>query len=82
MSQRCPYVGLGDVIPSRFALAATDNRKVSFIPLDYELVDFVSQGLTEYTDYGDNVVGHVAEDDQSFGNLHSAHWDLLDANLA
>jgi hypothetical protein len=79
-----PFVRLGDLIPSRFALAASVHTRVSFIPLDYELVDFTSVnavGIGYFTDYGDDVVGRVDEDDDNFGNLSSATWAFLNAVL-
>jgi hypothetical protein len=49
----CPFLlvfKVGDLIPSRFSLAAQNQKRVSFVPLDYELVDFVSHGRLQYSD--------------------------------
>jgi hypothetical protein len=82
----CPFVKVGDLIPSRFALAAQNQKRVSFIPLDYELVDFVSHGRLQYTDFGDNVVNqpklndHDVDNNDGLSKLVSV-WAFLNAQL-
>jgi hypothetical protein len=44
----CPFVKVGDLIPSRFALAAQNQRRVSFIPLDW-LILYLTGGCSIQT---------------------------------
>jgi hypothetical protein len=37
----CPFIEIADLIPSRFAIAGNFHTRISFIPIDYQLQDFI-----------------------------------------
>lgn len=76
-----PFVNIGDLTPSRFTLAGSERGHVSFVPVDYEMVDFVSGGGSFYTDLGNDVVGKIDHEEENFGGIASSTLRFLRAKL-
>ena len=62
-----------------FVLAGDKANRITFIPLDYQLLADESS-LQYYTDLGDDVVGYCSNE-ESYGNISDMIWGFMNSNI-
>lgn len=77
--QQCPYVEIGDLLPTRFVMAGDTANRITFIPLDYQLLADESSSQY-YTDLSDDVIGY-SSNEESYGNISDSIWKFMNSKI-